>query len=53
MTLDVNFILMFNFILTRYFWCFLKARLDNMKKQRNLWIVYLKCKVICIEALYK
>jgi hypothetical protein len=38
MALDVNFILTFNFAL---FWYFLKARSDNMKKQRKISELFL------------
>jgi hypothetical protein len=36
------------------FWHVLKARLDNIKKtKKNLWIISLICKMICIDTLYK
>jgi hypothetical protein len=55
MTLDVSFILMFTFnFIWRLLLIFLKARFDNMKKQRKKpQITSLKCKLIYIETLYK
>jgi hypothetical protein len=55
MTLDAKFILMFKFkfILACYF-DILKERLDNMKKRRKIFEFFSsKCKLICIETLYK